>query len=432
MVSATASPSQVVPISPGGRGMSDSYRLGRVLLFLMVCVALDTVDFFDKGGKGRYVLPLIPVAVAASILVRRRGQVIRRLRRPDKLLVLLMGIGLGGSLYGTVFLGTQSTTLPVFFPMIVALTYLVTLERPSDQEVRKLLRALALIGLLYVFMNAIANSGALSSIFAAKVYRNSKVFFILMGIAAAILARRRLVLSLMLLLSAFVFITYPSGTDVIVTLVTVMTFWMTKPRSSGMRPYVIVGLGLSIFILVLVNLSSATSIANSYFGSVGKRNNTTTRLALSQAGIDLFKQSPIYGSGFSGEITILVYRQSDFRAPFKAPFHDDYIMLLAAGGLIGFGLMAWWVAATEAEILRRYRGFVANGDVQSANFLRALLVAFNVFFVSAMFNPELSAAGRGTILFAIYAMMMMLGLPDRPPSVGQRQRLATNRSPATR
>jgi O-antigen ligase len=412
--------------------MSDSYRFARVLLFLMVCVALDTVDFFDKGGKGRYALPLIPVVVAASILVRKRSGVIRRLRRTDKILVLLMVIGLVGSIYGTVFRGTQSTTLPVFFPMIVGLTYLVTLERPSDQEALKLLRALALVGLLYVFMNAVANSGVLSVVFAAKVYRNSKVFFILMGIAASILARRRLVLCLMILLAMFVFITYPSGTDIVVTLVTVMTFWMTRPRASKMRPYVIIGLGLSILILALVNLNSTTSIANSYFGSVGKRSNTTTRLALWQGGINLFKQSPIFGSGFSGEITILVYRQADYRAPFKAPFHDDYVMLLAAGGLIGFGLVAWWVAATEAEVLRRYRGFLASGNVHSANLLRTLLVAFNVFFASALFNPELSAAGRATIIFAIYAMMMLLGLPDRSQSIGLRRRAATNRSPVNR
>jgi len=205
---------------------------------------------------------------------------------------------------------------------------------------------------------------------------------------------------------------------------------MTKPRSSRLRPYVIVALGLSILILALVNLNSTTSIANSYFGSVGKRNNTTTRLALWQAGIDLFKQSPVYGSGFSGEITILVYRQSDFRAPFKAPFHDDYVMLLAAGGLIGFGLVAWWVAATEVEVLRRYRGFLASGRYQSANLLRALLVAFNVFFVAALFNPELSGAGRGTTLFAMYAMMMMLGRPDRPQGRARRPSVAANRSSA--
>jgi O-antigen ligase len=430
MMPAAATSPQTTRVSGRDRTMSDTYRLGRVLLFVMVCVALDTKDFFDKGGKARYLLPMIPVMAAISIFLRRRGEVVRRPRAPDKILFLLMVLGLAGSLWGTVFRGTQSTTLPVFLPMMVAFTYLLTLERPSEQEVLKLLRGLALVGLVYVFMNATANSGVLSSVFAAKVYRNSKAFFILLGIAAAILSRRRLVLSLMILLAVFVFITYPSGTDVVVALVTLMTFWMTKPRSSRLRPYVIVALGLSILILALVNLNSTTSIANSYFGSVGKRNNTTTRLALWQAGIDLFKQSPVYGSGFSGEITILVYRQSDFRAPFKAPFHDDYVMLLAAGGLIGFGLVAWWVAATEVEVLRRYRGFLASGRYQSANLLRALLVAFNVFFVAALFNPELSGAGRGTTLFAMYAMMMMLGRPDRPQGRARRPSVAANRSSA--
>jgi len=424
MLSGVASPRQPVPTSRPVDQMSDSYRLGRVLLFVMGCVVFDTTDFLDKGGKARYLLPLIPVVAACSILLARRGNVIRRPRRTDKILFLLMLIGLAGAIYGTLFRGTQSTTLPVFFPMLVAFTYLTALEPPSEVEVRKLLRGLVWVGLLYTFMNAVANTGVLPSIFAAKVYRNSKVFFIFMGIAAAILARRRVMLAFAVILALFVFATYPSGTDVVVVLVTAMTYWMTKPRSSRGRPLVIIGLGLAIFIFALVNLSSTTSIANSYFGSVGKRSNTTTRLALWQAGLDRFKQSPIYGSGFSGEITVLVYRQAGYRAPFKAPFHDDYIMLLAAGGVIGFGLAAWWVAATEAEILRRYRGFLSNGRIQSANMLRVLLIAFNVFCVSALLNPELSGAARGTCLFAIYALMMSLGVP-RPSADLERWRGST-------
>jgi hypothetical protein len=67
-------------------------------------------------------------------------------------------------------------------------------------RLRKVLRALAMIGLLYTLMNALANSGLATSIIAAKVYRNSQVFFIFMGIAAAISAKRWIVLSLTLLL----------------------------------------------------------------------------------------------------------------------------------------------------------------------------------------------------------------------------------------
>ena len=400
---------------------TDSFRLGRVLMFMMVCVVLDTRDFFNHGGKARYVLLLIPFAITVSIWNRKKIGLIRRMSLPDKILLMFMLLGLSGAIYGTFVLHTSSTTLPVFLPMTVAFAYLMTLREPSDQELRKLLRGLALIGLLYVFMNALANSGLASSIVAAKVYRNSEVFFIFIGIAAAISAKRWAVLSLIVVLGLFVFLTYPSGTNVVVTLVTVMTFWVTRPRASRLRPYVVAGLGLSIFAIALLNLPAVSSLASSYFGSVGKRDNTNTRLALWQGGIAEFRQSPVYGSLFAGEITILVYRQAGQRAPFKAPFHDDYVMLLALGGIVGFGLAAWWVIATEQNILRRYRRFLDAGQPERARFLRTLLVGFNVFFTAAFFNPGLSSVGRGASVFAIYAMMMMVGEPARPDAASVRK-----------
>ena len=418
-------------------GPTDTFRLGRVLLFMMVCVVLDTRDFFNHGGKVRYVLLLIPLAISISIWNGKRIGLIRRMSRPDKILLLFMLLGLSGAIYGTFVRHTSSTTLPVFLPMTIAFAYLLTLQEPSDRELRKLLRGLALIGLLYTFMNALANSGLASSIVAAKVYRNSEVFFIFMGIAAALSAKRRLVLSLTVVLGVFVFLTYPSGTDVVVTLVTVLTFWITGSHASRLRPYIVAGIGLSIVGLALLNLPAVTSAASSYFGSVGKRDNTNTRLALWQGGIAEFRQSPVYGSVFAGEITILVYRQAGNKAPFKAPFHDDYIMLLALGGLIGFGLAAWWLIATEQNILRRHRGFLDAGQPERAKFLRTLLVGFNVFFMAAFFNPGLSSVGRGATVFAIYALMMMVGEPARPGTAlaGERPSMvpsvAVRRPPAT-
>jgi hypothetical protein len=397
---------------PARPSISDSYRLGRALLLMMLCVALDTRDFFDKGGPTRYVLLLIPLGVTVSIRMRNRTGRIRRLSSPDTILFVLTCVGLTGAIYGTIVLHTTSTTLPVFLPMLVAFTYLFTLRRPTDEEVRKLILGLAWVGLIYTFMNASANSDLAPSIFAEKVYRNSKVFFVLMGIAAAIAARRRGMLALMFILGVFVYFTYPSGTDVIVILVTILTFWMTRPGGSRLRSYIVAGLGIAIVALALINLPTTTSIANSYFGAVGKRDNSTTRLALWRGGIAEFEKSPIYGSVFSEEITILVYRQPDYRAPFKAPFHDDYVMLLATGGVLGLAVILWWLMITEQHVIRRYRGFLAAGQAPQAMLLRTLLVGFNVFFAAAMFNPELSSVGRGASIFTIYAMMMMLGRPD--------------------
>ena len=390
---------------------TDSFRLIRVLLFMMVVVVLDTRDFLTHGGKARYALLLIPLAITLGLWSRKRVGLIRRLSFPDRLLLVLVTAGLLGALYGTFVLHTKSTTLPVFISMAVAFTYVVTLQHPSEQELRKVLRAMALIGLLYTFMNALANSGFATSLIAAKTYRNSQVFFIFMGIAAAISTRRWIVLTLTLGLGAFVFLTYPSGTDVVVALLTVLTLWVLRPNASRLRPYMVAAIGLSLLALALLNLSAASSTAGNYFTTVGKRNNTNTRLALWQGGIAEFGQSPVYGSGFAGEITILVYRQAGQRAPFKAPFHDDYVMFLALGGVLGFGLFFWWLVATEQNTIRRYRAFVNAGQLERARCLRVLLVGFNVFFAAAFFNPGLSSLGRGATVFAIYAMMMMVGEP---------------------
>jgi len=396
----------------GGSPITDSYRLGRALLLMMLLVVLDTRDFFDKGGAARHLLLLIPLSATVAIWTRNRTSRIRRMSSPDRILLVLMCVGLAGAAYGTVFLHTKSTTLSVFLPMTVAFTYLFALRPPTDEEVRKLIFGLAWVGLVYMLMNAFANSGLGSSIVAAKVYRNSKVFFIFMGIAAAIALRRRLMLTTMLALGVFIYLTYPSGTDVIVTLVTVMTFWMTRPRGSRLRPYILAGLGMAILVLALVNLPTTTSIANSYFGAVGKQANTATRLALWKGGIAAFEKSPVYGTAFTGEITILVYRQPDYRSPFKSPFHDDYVMFLVTGGVLGLAVVLWWLVATEQNVVRRYRGFLAAGQTRQAMLLRTLLVGLNVFFAAAIFNPELSGVSRGASIFAVYAMMMMLARPD--------------------
>ena len=393
---------------------TDSYRLGRVLLFMLVCVVLDTRDFLSHGGKPRYVLLLIPYGITLSVWNRKKIGIVRRLSVPDRILLVLMLVGLSGAIYGTFVLHTKSTTLPVFLPMTVAFAYLVTLQKPSEQELRRLLRSLALIGLLYTFMNALANSGLASSIIAAKVYRNSQVFFIFMGIVAAISTKRWIVLSLTVGFGVFVFLTYPSGTDVVVAAVTVVTFWVTRPKASRLRPYLVAALAVALLGASLLNLSALSSAASAYFSSVGKRNNTNTRLALWQGGLAEFQQSPVYGSVFAGEITILVYRKVGQRAAFKAPFHDDYVMLLALGGAMGFGLAVWWLIATEQNVIRRYRGFLDLGQLERARTLRTLLVGFNVFFAAALFNPGLSSVGRGASVFAIYAMMMLVGEPVPP------------------
>jgi O-Antigen ligase len=398
---------------------TDGFVLGRALLFMMFLVAIDVKDFWDKSGSSaRYALVLIPLGAAALIRVRYRGPLVRRWSAPDRILFVLMAYGLAGSVYGRVTGDVTSGAVPVFVPMLIAFTYLATLSGPTEEEAVRLVRGLAVVGLVYAFFNAVANAGA--SFIAPKTYRNSKILYVAMGIAAAISSRRKMVTLALFVLAAFIFLSYPSGTDAVVIVTALATWFITKPRGSPVRPVVTMAIGGMIFLIALLNFGATTGLAAEYFHAVGKKNNNNARIALYTGAVHQIEQSPIYGTGFTGNITEYVVRQEGTGAPFKAPFHDDYLMFAAVGGGLALVLLILWVAATEKNVLRRYRGFLVAGEPAKALLLRSLLIGFNTLFVAALFNPELEAVGRGATVFGIYAMMMMVG---EPALVGGRERI---------
>ena len=398
---------------------TDSYRYARWVLVMLLLVTVDVADYTDRSGSPvRYAILLLPVFGALTVMMRSGVIRMRRLSRPDRVLLLFMAYGLIGSLYGRLRLHEQSGAVPVFLPMIVAFTYVFTTWQMTEDEADKITRRIAWIGLVYAFLNVIANLSVLTSNFprfiAPKTYRNSKVFFVALGAAAAWTSRRRPVFACLLVLAAIIFATYRSGTNAVVILVTLLTFFVTKPRGSPLRPYIAGAAGVGILVFAVINFNSTAGVANDYFQAVAKKNNNNARIALYQSGLQTFKKSPWIGSGFTGGITETVVRRDGQGAPFTAPFHDDYIMVAASGGLLGLFLLIWWIAATEVAVLRRYRGFVAAAEHRKAGLLRVLLVTFNVLFVAALFNPELSAVGRGSCIFGLYALMMLGGEPTRP------------------
>jgi O-antigen ligase len=203
--------------------------------------------------------------------------------------------------------------------------------------------------------------------------------------------------------------------------------FVTKPGGSPLRPYVAAATAIAILVLAVINFTQTAGLASAYFSALDKKNNNNARIALYSNGFQRFLDSPIIGSGFTGDITETVVRRDGQGAAFKAPFHDDYIMTAAVGGALGLLLLLLWIATTVVNTLRRYRGFLAAGQTERAGLLRVLFVTFNVLFAAALFNPELSAVGRGATAFGLYALMMMVGEPPltQPAARGRRGRETT-------
>jgi len=408
------------PVSNAGRDRralhraipTDSYLFMRVLLVGFVIVTLDFTKFLDKGNAARYLILAVPICGALAIRFRSRTGLIRKLSFADKVLLALMLFGGIGSIYGRIHLHTSTTALPIFLPMAIAFLYLLTLEEPTEEEVRKILFAIGSIGLLYVFLNAVANSGISPGLKASRTYRNAEFMYVAMGFAALVVAKRWPRVIVFSFLAVVVLVTYPSATSALVVLITFVTFFATRPHGTRARFYVV---GITVLLLVVIalfNFSRTIKLADDYFSTVGKKNNSTARLALWQVGMQRFAASPFVGDAFSGETTVTVFRQIGGGAPFHNPYNNDYVLFLASGGALGFLLLVSWIVWIERMAIHRYRGFVASRQTQHAALMRVLLVAFNSWLTAAAFNPLFTGMGRSVTLFSLYGLMMALGRPS--------------------
>lgn len=392
---------------------SEAYRLGLSLGLVLLPVVADVNNQLNKGAgavggtKLRYLLLLIPVASMLLIRLRQPSSFIRRTELSDRFLLFLAMYGLAGSIYGSLVLHTRSTALPIFLPMIVGLLHMGVRDRLSPREAKRLLRWVAFVGLIYIGLNALANSGLAPPLAASRSYRNAKVLFVVVGVVAAILARQRLRAIVLTALGAYIFFTYPSATTVVVAGVALITLFATRPKASSVRPYVVGVAALVIATVGLANIDRTIGLTNTYFLFVGKQNNNDTRVALYQAGVDQIRSSPFFGDAFSGELSVTIRLPSG--QLFTAPFHDDYILLAAAGGLISLLLFLGWAISTEIGALRRYQYLVASGGGENAALLRTALVGFNAWLAAALFNPLFQGLGRSITLFALYGLVKLAG-----------------------
>ena len=399
------------------RVTTDTYRFSRSLIVILLFTTLDVANFLDRGNFLKYLLLLVPVVSLTLIRLRTPSSKIRVLAPTDLVLLVLWPLGLAGTLYGIWFLDNNATALSIFLPMFIAFLYLGTVEDMTHQEVRALLRSLAWVGSVYIFLNAFVNTGVLPSILEKNQYRNASLLFMALGLGASVILRRWVRVAILIALETYVFLTYPSGTSVLVFITILLTFSITQPRPSRVRPYFIVFLIACAVAIIIANFATGVTITNRYFALVGKNNANSSRLQAWSEGLNRFEGSPVIGAAFSQPGVTTVIRPGG-RGVFQIPFHNDYIYFLATGGMLGLGLLVTWIVLTELTVLRRYGELLEVGDSERAALLRALLVGFNVFFVTSAFNPSIMGMSRSASIFAVYGLMMMLR-PTRNVPQGQ-------------
>jgi hypothetical protein len=393
---------------------TDSYRLARAFLVLLSIMVIDVFNILDRGfvafrpnaepgGPVRYLVLLVPLVAVVAIRMRRPSFLVRLPTASEGVLMALFALGLTGSLVGSVLLGAQQTARPTFLPMFLGLLALLVVQPPTDHEIGKMLRWLSNLGFVYIIMNALVNVGILP-FSQYQQYRNASVAFLVIGLGAAAAAGQRRRLAVESVLAAVVFITYPSATMVLALLVLGFTLYLTAERASTLRSVIFGGLAIVVAFVAITNLQAGIDLSDRYFELVNKANANSSRIDLWSAGIDTFERSPLVGSVFSGEA--VAERSRDGKA---LPYHNDFILFLALGGLLGIGLLLAFIIVTEVTMIRWIHRFRRAGQNDRANLLRAILVGLNAFFVAMGFNPVLSGASRSAAVFGLYAIAMSVG-----------------------
>jgi O-antigen ligase len=392
--------------------MTESYRLARALTVAILISTFNASGLDVAGRAVWYVCVAIPFVVALGIRIRAGSSLIRRPEASDGVLLLLFVFGIAGTIYGMVFNDTVASARPIFVPMVIAFLHLAVIDQPTDDECESVLRWIIWIGAVYWVLNALIYAHVLpgARLVDDHAFRNSQLLYLPMAISAAAFLRKRVVTIVLIGLAICMFIVYPSATTVLVAVGTIVTFFVTGSRATSVRPVVTAAAILVIAVVGVLNLAADVRVSSKYFAAMGKADTTYTRVLVWHEGMARFERSPIVGSVFSGDVNASIHR-TDRSSANQLPFHNDFLLFLAEGGVVGLGLLLLWIISTEMTVLRRYRQWVAFGDQTRAALLRTLLVGFNAFFVAAAFNPQFTSVSGSSAIFAVYALMMLVGTP---------------------
>jgi O-antigen ligase len=375
---------------------TDSFRLARALVIVILAAAVDVPNFLDRGNSLRYLLLLVPFASFVWIRLAHPSSVFRRPSSTDKILFVIVAFGLMGTYYGILFNNTTATARPLFLPMLIAFLYLGTIQEPTDRELRTILRAIAGVGAVYI---------CLEGLLQFRQFKNASFPFVAIGLAGAFILKRPIRVVVLAALAGVVFLGYPSATAALILVGTIITFFVTSPRGTRFRSYLVAILVVAVAGISLANFNSSVALTGSYFELVGKRNTDAGRLAIWTSGIEEFKQSPLIGSAFSSNTLTEVSPDR------TSPYHNDFVLFLVKGGVVGLLLLVAFILALERSILRRYFVLAEAGEDVRASLLRLLLVGFNGFLVSMAFNPVLQGFSRSATIFAMYGIAMIIGTP---------------------
>ena len=374
---------------------------------VLVGVAVLLVDTAGRTlapGPLRYVATALVVATILLVGIRpdQRSSLLRTTG------LVLFAYGFVGTVYGRLVFDTENGTLPLVGPLVIACLPPVR-NWTARQDWRLGLRVLAAVCALFAVCSGLARMGVLPETH-IEVLNHEKAFLVVLGIAAAVSARDRLLVLATVGAAVFAFIQYPAATYPLAVAVALGTFVLVRcaPRP-GLRVLLAGGVMVTAT-LAVAYIDDLIRLTASYFRLVGKTNNGSTRAALYRAALDSF-DSPVFGSLFTGDITVVGTLSGENQV---VPVHNDYLSIALGGGVVAAAMLLGLFLLANGMVLRSLPDLV---DPMQRRTAVILLAAVNAAAVSAFANPIFMNPGASAVTYALLAALMAVcrtGTPVQP------------------
>jgi hypothetical protein len=411
---AAAAVTQLVP--PASETSCDWYaRVWRIAIVTIYLSALDIRAVLRSDSQLRFALA--GVFVVAGLLAAKHVQAelppFSTVR--DHALLVFTVYMLVGSVVGRIFMGTVSSELSAALPLLLAV---VPIPRRTTgfTATNALSRALVRSLTFYIFMASVALLTSIAGPASRGAYGHEKADLLMAGVFSLWLFRRFILFAVALALVVAIFLSYPAATY----LVTLCAATMTVAFTSRFAPVRRVGIATAtlapmVLVYATTHLDETTSVTGQYFELAGKSSNNVFRTSVYGAARERIANSPIFGSLFTDESTVVVPRgytlYIEGRMQQRIPPHSDLLELWMLGGAVALVLLLVWLVGTNLAVAR----FCHTASAEQARLARVLLLVVNGFFAVGIVNPVIRQTGATlTVAGAYLCLRLLLAEQDQP------------------
>jgi hypothetical protein len=395
------------------------------LVVAVLVILLDFGVFSSSTGLIRYT----PTVVVLAVVVAMRGGGARSGFALWMAAAVLCCYGLFGTIYGRMFFGTQDGALPVVLPIFICLVGWAR-QVGDDVQLRFALKVIAFLCSVFALGCAAINLAGLSG--ETSVFSHEKAFLIVLAVACASAARSRWLIVLSLVGALVAFATYPAATYAVAALTGLLTFALVR-WSPDRSTRTLLGVGAMAGVLwAVLHVDFLVGLTGTYFTTVGKTDNGSTRVALYQSALQQLSAEPVFAHLFTGDLTVATTLSG--QSGVVLPIHNDYLGIAMSGGIVASALFLSVFMLANGYAIHAVK--ICGFSNTRGRAITALLSSVNTAAVIAFANPIFMNPETSTAFYAIVFALISLcvgAVAELPQESGrldpQDRRIPTSATP---